>query len=366
MADFKKRGGFGGGKSFGRRDFGGSSDSRGGSSFGGGAGRSRFNRPGNRDFRQTQMFSATCAECAKPCEVPFRPNGDKPVFCSYCFNKNKPAGTDSRSLAAAGQAMSNYGKTIGGVSPLMQAKKTANMLDLAGGDFLTFQTLNRMSDTQLANMTDTQAAELGIDFGKVKTFQKNQVQGTWGSATNKASVDSILQKARASGKLDEGDKNKLYMATTGQNAYDVDPSVVDATLKKALDITGNSDIAVSYKGASGAKPTEEGVLSSIAANTTGTTAGKQVGATASGQNTLDVQAQKYFNDNMQNIMTVFKAQSEQVMKSVESGDISKSISGISTAADEIAGAMLRAADKIDGGSRFSSSVSQSSSKKPGE
>lgn len=97
MADFKKRGGFGGGKSFGRRDFGGSGDSRGGSSFGGGASRSRFNRPGNRDFRQTQMFSATCAECAKPCEVPFRPNGDKPVYCSYCFNKNKPAGTDSRS-----------------------------------------------------------------------------------------------------------------------------------------------------------------------------------------------------------------------------------------------------------------------------
>jgi len=97
MADFKKRGGFGGGKSFGRRDFGGSGDFRGGSSFGGGAGRSRFNRPGNRDFRQTQMFSATCAECAKPCEVPFRPNGDKPVYCNYCFNKNKPAGRDSGS-----------------------------------------------------------------------------------------------------------------------------------------------------------------------------------------------------------------------------------------------------------------------------
>jgi CxxC-x17-CxxC domain-containing protein len=35
------------------------------------------------------MFSATCAECGKPCEVPFRPTGDKPVFCSYCFGKNR-------------------------------------------------------------------------------------------------------------------------------------------------------------------------------------------------------------------------------------------------------------------------------------
>lgn len=31
------------------------------------------------------MHSAVCASCGKTCEVPFRPNGDKPVYCRDCF-----------------------------------------------------------------------------------------------------------------------------------------------------------------------------------------------------------------------------------------------------------------------------------------
>jgi CxxC-x17-CxxC domain-containing protein len=31
------------------------------------------------------MHSAICASCKKTCEVPFRPNGDKPVYCRDCF-----------------------------------------------------------------------------------------------------------------------------------------------------------------------------------------------------------------------------------------------------------------------------------------
>jgi len=90
MGDFKKRGGssFGGGARNGGGFRGG--DSR-GSSFSGGRG---SGRPGNRDFRESQMFSATCAECQKTCEVPFRPSGDKPVYCSYCFSKHKEDGGD--------------------------------------------------------------------------------------------------------------------------------------------------------------------------------------------------------------------------------------------------------------------------------
>ena len=33
------------------------------------------------------MFSAQCASCGDKCEVPFRPTGDKPVYCSSCFGK---------------------------------------------------------------------------------------------------------------------------------------------------------------------------------------------------------------------------------------------------------------------------------------
>lgn len=34
---------------------------------------------------QREMFSATCASCGHEAQVPFRPNGSKPVYCSDCF-----------------------------------------------------------------------------------------------------------------------------------------------------------------------------------------------------------------------------------------------------------------------------------------
>jgi CxxC-x17-CxxC domain-containing protein len=38
-----------------------------------------------------QMFPATCAQCGKATEVPFQPRGDKPVYCSDCYRKTRPA-----------------------------------------------------------------------------------------------------------------------------------------------------------------------------------------------------------------------------------------------------------------------------------
>ncbi|HZQ35344.1 MAG TPA: zinc-ribbon domain containing protein [Dehalococcoidia bacterium] len=34
-----------------------------------------------------QMHPATCAECGQMTEVPFVPRGDRPVYCSSCYNK---------------------------------------------------------------------------------------------------------------------------------------------------------------------------------------------------------------------------------------------------------------------------------------
>ncbi|MBW2561984.1 MAG: zinc-ribbon domain containing protein [Deltaproteobacteria bacterium] len=38
-----------------------------------------------------QMYPAVCAECGKDTEVPFQPRGDKPVYCSDCYRKMRPA-----------------------------------------------------------------------------------------------------------------------------------------------------------------------------------------------------------------------------------------------------------------------------------
>jgi len=37
------------------------------------------------------MFSATCSDCGQEAQVPFQPSGDKPVYCSACFEKRRGA-----------------------------------------------------------------------------------------------------------------------------------------------------------------------------------------------------------------------------------------------------------------------------------
>jgi len=54
-----------------------------GNSFGGNRGGFGGGRGGDRP----QMFSAVCDKCGRDCEVPFRPSGEKPVYCSNCFEK---------------------------------------------------------------------------------------------------------------------------------------------------------------------------------------------------------------------------------------------------------------------------------------
>jgi CxxC-x17-CxxC domain-containing protein len=46
------------------------------------------------DRERPQMYEATCSDCGKRCEVPFKPTGDKPVYCSQCFTNH---GGSSRS-----------------------------------------------------------------------------------------------------------------------------------------------------------------------------------------------------------------------------------------------------------------------------
>jgi CxxC-x17-CxxC domain-containing protein len=36
-----------------------------------------------------EMFSATCSSCGQEAQVPFQPSGDKPVYCSACFEKRR-------------------------------------------------------------------------------------------------------------------------------------------------------------------------------------------------------------------------------------------------------------------------------------
>ena len=55
-----------------------------------------FNRRGSfggdRDRERPQMHETTCSACGKRCEVPFRPTGQKPVYCNECFRNYERRG----------------------------------------------------------------------------------------------------------------------------------------------------------------------------------------------------------------------------------------------------------------------------------
>ncbi len=65
MAYARRNDHFGGGNKFGRAPHGRSFSDRGGA--------------------KPLMYPATCGDCGNRCEVPFRPNGKKPVLCKSCF-----------------------------------------------------------------------------------------------------------------------------------------------------------------------------------------------------------------------------------------------------------------------------------------
>jgi CxxC-x17-CxxC domain-containing protein len=77
----------GGGSSYGSSSYGESGGYSAGGSYssGGGGYGGSSSSGGYRDRGPREMFSATCSNCGKEAQVPFRPTSGKPVYCSDCF-----------------------------------------------------------------------------------------------------------------------------------------------------------------------------------------------------------------------------------------------------------------------------------------
>jgi CxxC-x17-CxxC domain-containing protein len=58
-------------------------DSGGGYSSGG------YSGGGGYERAPREMFSATCSNCGREAQVPFRPTNGKPVYCSDCFKSQR-------------------------------------------------------------------------------------------------------------------------------------------------------------------------------------------------------------------------------------------------------------------------------------
>ena len=73
-----------GGGSYGSYGASGGYSAGGGGGYGGGGG-------GYRDRGPREMFAATCSNCGREAQVPFRPTSGKPVYCSDCFRSIRGA-----------------------------------------------------------------------------------------------------------------------------------------------------------------------------------------------------------------------------------------------------------------------------------
>ncbi len=120
------RGGFGGGRSFGGRSDG-----------------------------PKQMFPAVCGKCGDQCQVPFRPSGDRPVFCSNCF-KAQGGGNDRPQFAP---------KRFDGGGNRDMGARTASAPDYSA----QFASLNAKMDKILSILAP-------VKVGKVETHSNASVQ----------------------------------------------------------------------------------------------------------------------------------------------------------------------------------------------
>jgi len=79
----------GGGGERPRRESGGGDRPRGGGA--GDRGRRGGGQMADSPAPSREYFMAICGECGKEAQLPFKPRGDRPVFCSECFDKKRTA-----------------------------------------------------------------------------------------------------------------------------------------------------------------------------------------------------------------------------------------------------------------------------------
>ncbi|RWX74028.1 MAG: hypothetical protein Metus_0053 [Candidatus Methanosuratincola subterraneus] len=47
------------------------------------------NKIGVKEMASREMYKAVCSECGQECEVPFKPDGTRPVYCRDCYAKRR-------------------------------------------------------------------------------------------------------------------------------------------------------------------------------------------------------------------------------------------------------------------------------------
>jgi len=97
------------------------------------SGRSYDRKPRHFDRGDKQMHKATCDECGNKCEVPFKPTGSKPIFCSDCFSGQDhggKSGGSSKQFDEINEKLDRILRAIGAPAKKEKKEKTVKTVDL--------------------------------------------------------------------------------------------------------------------------------------------------------------------------------------------------------------------------------------------
>ena len=82
----------------------------GGSGSYGAAGGSYGSSGGYSGSGGRQMYDVTCASCGRETQVPFQPRGDRPVYCSDCYSRQRGEGQGGYGSSGGSRGRGGYGR----------------------------------------------------------------------------------------------------------------------------------------------------------------------------------------------------------------------------------------------------------------
>jgi CxxC-x17-CxxC domain-containing protein len=107
------------------------------------------------DGEAFQKFDAICSNCGKRCQVPFRPDGEKPVYCKDCFDMPRKAMTGKKKFSTNASASFSSSVKLGPVAPAASVAGGKSIADLTR----QIAAMNAKIDTMLKILTEGGAEE---------------------------------------------------------------------------------------------------------------------------------------------------------------------------------------------------------------
>ena len=277
------------------------------------------------------------------------------------------AGSELRNIGAAARAVSEYGAVLHGKSPLMQAKRSARILDLARGkggavNMALYETLSQLAPEELAMFDENHpiAKEFGLGKEEVDKFHRGLLYDQLTSSLSAKEGIEVLEKAKRGETLSVRDQIELLAAMGVRGAHRMTDeerlSSVKAILQRMAPeakpwLKSSEGRMYQFDSAKSLSPEQVGALQDkfegdVKAATEGTAAGKQVKAVAAGQQELEQRIYDNVVKMMDNISSMHK---EFVSRAFEEGStsLSKSIDNVSEAVDHLASVLINAADRIE-------------------